>query len=232
MKLVKMGKIFVASLCLAAMAAGSAVPALAVSPAGYTSFAAIEQVNSVDPAKVQAIRDALERIDASRSENGSWTLQSTYQNYEIENKNSFIMPWLFTKNNNQDLYFAMLIMSQDEDGYFYWNKADILYGEYNNFNRTTSYEIKNVKRAYATEDKSYFEMASFVGDDTDVEAMGAILSNETAYIRFNGGNVNGSQRTGTFLIDNETRQGITDIITLYNLLKDATPEERSAALNG
>lgn len=56
MKLVKCGKIAVASLCMVATLAGAAMPALAISPAGYTSLAQIEECNdSTTPKEVEAL---------------------------------------------------------------------------------------------------------------------------------------------------------------------------------
>lgn len=52
MKLVKCGKIVVASLCMMATLAGAAMPALAISPAGCTSLAQIEEMNDDEEAQV------------------------------------------------------------------------------------------------------------------------------------------------------------------------------------
>ncbi len=55
MKLVKCGKIAVASLCMVAILAGAAMPALAISPAGCTSLAQLEKENEVTtPEQVEA----------------------------------------------------------------------------------------------------------------------------------------------------------------------------------
>lgn len=62
-----------------------------------------------------------------------------------------------------------------------------------------------------------------------MDCLSRILSADTAYLRFNGAKVNGTQRTQTTIIDSESRQGMTDIINLYNLLQSATVEERVTA---
>lgn len=233
MKIVKNGQRLAAAVCLAAVVAGGTMPALAASPAGYTSLAQIEETNDVDPAKVQAIKDAMANIKVSYdSDDGSWDCESVYTAYEIENKTDFIMPWFFLKNNCNDLYLAMTIVSMDPDGCYYWNKVDILTGDYQKSDYTVSYQTKNVSRTYATEDKCYSEIASFLTDSSEIDTMTKILSYDTVYIRFNGQKVDGVTRNCTSLMTNENRQGITDIINLYNLMKSATPEERAAALNG
>jgi hypothetical protein len=74
------------------------------------------------------------------------------------------------------------------------------------------------------------EVAQAVLNDEDMDCLSRILSADTAYLRFNGAKVNGTQRTQTTIIDSESRQGMTDIINLYNLLQSATAEERQKAL--
>ena len=55
MKLVKIGKTMIASLCIAATLAGAALPTMALSPAGYTSLAQLEEENeATTPEQVEA----------------------------------------------------------------------------------------------------------------------------------------------------------------------------------
>lgn len=233
MKLVKIGKTMVAGLCIAATLAGAALPTMALSPAGYTSLAQIEEMNDADPAKVQAIKDALANITVTYDEdNATWDFNSNYEDFEIDNRNNFVMPWLFVKNDYADLYLGIMVMSQDSTGYYYWTKADILANDITNPEYTLSYESKNVSRTYATEDQNYVEILSFIGNDDDIECFKKILSYERAYLRVNGNYVNNTRRSRTVLMNQENRQAIADIVNLYDLLKDATPEERAAALNG
>lgn len=233
MKIVKNGQRLAAAVCLAAVVSGGALPALAVNPAGYTAISQIEETNDVDPAKVQAIKDAMSNIKASYdSDDGSWDCESVYADYEIENQKDYIMPWFFLKNNCNDIYLAMTIVSMDTEGFYYWNKVDIMTGSYEKSDYTVSYEVKNVSRTYATEDKCYSEISAFLTDSSEIDTLTKILSYDTVYIKFNGQKVNGVTRSCSSLMTNENRQGITDIINLYNLMKSATPEERAAALNG
>lgn len=233
MNLVKCGKIAVAGLCIASMMAGAAVPALAVSPAGYTSLSQLEESNDANPDTVQAIKNALANIDVTYAdETDTISMHSTYETSEVDKKHNIVIPYIFTKNHAQDVYLGLLAVSQDDEGYYYWNKFDILTGDINKSDFTVSYESKNVRRVYATEDKSYAEILSFVTTAEDAENFAKILSYDTVYVRFNGQVVNGTKRSCTALMTDENRQGITDIINLYNLLKSATPEEREAALRG
>ena len=232
MKLGKNVKIAVSGLCIAATLAGAALPTFAVSPAGYTSLSQIEEMNDADPAKVQAIKDALANIAITRNEeNTAISFSSKYENSEIAKYKNIAMPWVYLTNDYNDLHFAFTIVSQDSEAPYYWTKADILADNIDDPQYTVSYESSNVSRSY-TRDKIYLEMLSATGNDEDAEVFRKILSYERAYIRFNGNRVNGRTRSRTVLMTQENRQAIADIINLYDLLNSATPEERSAALNG
>lgn len=237
MKIAEKCKVAVVGLSIAAVLASCPV-ALAVSPAdqmvspaGYTSLTQIEEENDADPAKVQAIKDAMANIKKNCDEKGSWDFQSNYEDFEIDNRRCFVMPWLYLSSDYTDVHFSLMFMSQDDEGFFYWTKTDLLTEDYDNPKYTASYEFGSVSRTYATEDKNYVEIAAFTGDESDIEVLTKILSAKYAWIRFNGNTVNGRTRSTAMIVDQETRQGITDIINLYRLLKDATPEERAAAIN-
>lgn len=233
MKLGKNVKIAVSGLCIAATLAGAALPTLAVSPAGYTSLSQIEEMNDADPAKVQAIKDALANVKSSYdSESGSWELSSIYEDGEIESGRCYMMPWLNVDNGYNDISFGLLIMSQDNEGFYYWTKVDVLTDSIEKSNFTLSYESKNVNRTYSEEDKNYCEILAFIGNNSTIDNLREALSHDRIYIRYNGNQVNNKRRSYTTLMDQENRQGISDIIALYDLLNSATPEERSAALNG
>lgn len=233
MKLVKIGKTMVAGLCIAATLAGAALPTMALSPAGYTSLAQIEEMNNADPAKVQAIKDALANVKIVHdSQNDSWELSSNYEDYEIDSRFNYVMPWLDVSNGYNNVSFGLLLMSQDNEGFYYWTKADILTDSIESSEFILSYESSKVSRTYSQEDKNYSEVLAFMGNDDTINNLRELLSHETIYMRFNGNQVNNHRRTVTSLMNQENKQGITDIINLYDLLNSATPEERAAALNG
>lgn len=233
MKLVKMGKTMIAGLCIAATLAGAAVPAMAVSPAGYTSLAQLEEMNDADPTKVQAIKDALANVKIVHdADTDSWELSSNYEDYEIDNRRNYVMPWLNVSNGYNDVSFGLLLMSQDDEGFYYWTKVDVLTDSIDSSEYTLSYESSKVSRTYSQEDKNYSEVLAFIGTDDTINNLRELLSHKTIYMRFNGNQVNNRRRTVTSLMNQENRQGISDIINLYDLLMSATPEERAAALNG
>ena len=226
MKIAEKCKAIVAGAIVASLMAGTALPALAASPAGDVSFAVLAQQNDVNADKVQAIKDALANIDVSY-EDGVWLFESTYEDYELGNNRSYLMPYAYLYGDA--VRFGMSFTSQDTEGYFYWNDVDVLIGEYNNYTSQTNYNFKKVSRRYYFDDQIFLEEVSFGGNDEDMDCLSRILSADTAYLRFNGAKVNGTQRTQTTIIDSESRQGMTDIINLYNLLQSATVEERVAA---
>ena len=226
MKIAEKCKVIVASSLVAALMAGTALPALAASPAGDVPFAVLAQQNDVNADKVQAIKDALANIDVSY-EDGIWLFESTYEDYELGNNRSYLMPYAYLYGDA--VRFGMTFTSQDTEGYFYWNNVDVLIGEYNNYTSQTNYNFKKVSRRYYSDDQIFLEEVSFGGNDEDMDCLSRILNADTAYLRFNGAKVNGRQRIQTTIIDNESRQGMTDIINLYNLLQSATVEERLAA---
>lgn len=227
MKIAEKCKVIVAGSLVAALMAGTALPALAASPAGDVPFAVLAQQNDVNADKVQAIKDALANIDVSY-EDGVWLFESTYEDYELGNNRSYLMPYAYLYGDAVRL--GMSFTSQDTEGYFYWNDVDVLIGEYNNYTSQTNYKFKKVSREYYPDDRIFYEEVSFGGNDEDMDCLSRILSADTAYLRFNGTKVNGTQRTQTTIIDSESRQGMTDIINLYNLLQSATAEERQKAL--
>ena len=76
MKLVKCGKIAIASLCILSMAAGAALPALAVNPAGQPPLTQLEECNAADE-QLAAIRAAAEKVKVSFDEvERSWDFDS------------------------------------------------------------------------------------------------------------------------------------------------------------
>ena len=70
MKIAEKCKVIVAGAIVAALMAGTALPALATSPAGDVPFAVLAQQNDVSADKVQAIKDALASIDVSYEDGG------------------------------------------------------------------------------------------------------------------------------------------------------------------
>ena len=110
MKIAEKCKVIVAGAIVAALMAGTALPALAASPAGDVPFAVLAQKNDVNADKVQAIKDALANIDVSY-EDGIWLFESAYEDYETGNNKSYMMPYVYS--NGETVRFGMSFTSQD-----------------------------------------------------------------------------------------------------------------------
>ena len=96
MKLVKIGKTMVASLCIAATLAGAALPTMALSPAGYTSLAQIEEMNDDEEAQVQALKAAIAKVNVKYDEvEQSWQFDSPIYDKAEKNKSCCLAPWIF-----------------------------------------------------------------------------------------------------------------------------------------
>ena len=106
MKLVKCGKIVVAGLCMMATLAGAAMPALAISPAGCTSLAQIEEMNDDEGAQVQALKAAIAKVNVKYDEvQRSWQFDSPIYDKAEKNKSCCLAPWIFIFDGCKDVYF-------------------------------------------------------------------------------------------------------------------------------
>lgn len=106
MKLVKCGKIVVASLCMMATLAGAAMPALAISPAGCTSLAQIEEMNDDEEAQVQALKAAIAKVNVKYDEVlRSWQFDSPIYDKAEKNKTCCLSPWIYIFDGCKDVYF-------------------------------------------------------------------------------------------------------------------------------
>ena len=106
MKLVKCGKIVVASLCMMATLAGAAMPALAISPAGCTSLAQIEEMNDDEEAQVQALKAAIAKVNVKYDEvQRSWQFDSPIYDKAEKNKTCCLSPWIYIFDGCKDVYF-------------------------------------------------------------------------------------------------------------------------------
>ena len=106
MKLVKCGKIVVASLCMMATLAGAAMPALAISPAGCTSLAQIEEMNDDEEAQVQALKAAIAKVNVKYDEvQQSWEFDSPIYDKAEKNKTCCLSPWIYIFDGCSEVYF-------------------------------------------------------------------------------------------------------------------------------
>lgn len=106
MKLVKCGKIVVASLCMMATLTGAAMPALAISPAGCTSLAQIEEMNDDEEAQVQALKAAIAKVNVKYDEvQQSWEFDSPIYDKAEKNKTCCLSPWIYIFDGCSEVYF-------------------------------------------------------------------------------------------------------------------------------
>ena len=76
MKISEKCKVIAAGTIVAALMAGTALPALAISPAGCTSLAQIEEMNDDEEAQVQALKAAIAKVNVRYCGAGSLTARS------------------------------------------------------------------------------------------------------------------------------------------------------------
>ena len=107
MKLVKCGKIAIVSLCILSMAAGAALPALAVNPAGQPSLTQLEECNTADE-QVAAIKAAAEKVKVSFDEvERSWDFDSPLREKADKKVICSTLPWMFILDGTDDVFFEL-----------------------------------------------------------------------------------------------------------------------------
>lgn len=222
MKLVKCGKIAIASLCILSMAAGAAMPALAVSPAGQSSLTQLEECNAADE-QVAAIRAAAEKVKVSFDEvDRIWDFNSPFQEKAGKKAVCNTSPWMFIIDRESDVYFNI------DFTYFGSQPMDLDTVVIRAGDTKYSFECDPdyTDSAYIKDTKSYMATSSFDLDDEMVGWLRDMLAQEKVIVRFADGG-----KTFDYTWTAEDRQAVTDMINLYDLLKAATPEVRAQALN-
>ena len=87
MKISEKCKVIAAGTIVAALMAGTALPALAISPAGCTSLAQIEEMNDDEEAQVQALKAAIAKVNVKYDEvQRSWQFDSPIYDKAEKNK--------------------------------------------------------------------------------------------------------------------------------------------------
>lgn len=271
MKLVKKPKKLAAALCIVAVLAGGAMPALAVSPAGYTSLAQIEELNAADPQQVEALinqigtvtRDSRSAIvaaldaynqldDASKAEVSNFAVLAEAQqilgikdalakctveydavedDWMVKTPHYENIDKRLTCGIGPELYIAddgEYIAFDESFTYFGTEKLDIdtivLRGGDYKYTYTCDYD--NSGYGFDKKLNRWFAGAFFIMESDEIDWLRNLLGAQTVIMRFNGVDYNHYDYTWT----PQDRQAITDIISLYDLLKAATPEVRAKAL--
>ena len=224
MKLVKCGKIVVASLCMMATLAG-AMPALAISPAGCTSLAQIEEMNDDEEAQVQALKAAIAKVNVKYDEvQRSWHFDSPIYDKAEKNKTCCLAPWIFIFDGCKDVYF-------DED--FSYNGSSCIdlntvYVRAGDNLYTYECDSDYTDYAYDTDKKVWWALSNFEMEPSEIDWLREMLSAKTIITRYSG--ASGAQYDYTWTADD--RQAVTDMVNLYDLLVAASPEVRARALRG
>ncbi len=111
MKISEKCKVIAAGTIVAALMAGTALPALAISPAGCTSLAQIEEMNDDEEAQVQALKAAIAKVNVKYDEVlRSWQFNSPIYDKAEKNKTCCLSPWIYIFDGCKDVYL-------DEDSY-------------------------------------------------------------------------------------------------------------------
>lgn len=225
MKLVKCGKIVVASLCMMATLAGAAMPALAISPAGCTSLAQIEEMNDDEEDQVQALKAAIAKVNVKYDEvQRSWQFDSPIYDKAEKNKSCCLAPWIFIFDGCKDVYF-------DED--FSYNGSSCIdlntvYVRAGDNLYTYECDPDYTDYAYDTDKKVWWALSNFEMEPSEIDWLREMLSAKTIITRYSG--ASGAQYDYTWTADD--RQAVTDMVNLYDLLVAASPEVRARALRG
>lgn len=225
MKLVKCGKIVVASLCMMATLAGAVMPALAISPAGCTSLAQIEEMNDDEETQVQALKAAIAKVNVKYDEvQQSWEFDSPIYDKAEKNKTCCLSPWIYIFDGCKDVYF-------DED--FSYNGSSCIdlntvYVRAGDNLYTYECDPDYTDYAYDTDKKVWWALSNFEMEPSEIDWLREMLSAKTIITRYFG--ASGAQYDYTWTADD--RQAVTDMVNLYDLLVAASPEVRARALRG
>lgn len=224
MKLVKCGKIVVASLCMMATLTGAAMPALAISPAGCTSLAQIEEMNDDDEAQVQALKAAIAKVNVKYDEvQQSWEFDSPIYDKAEKNKTCCLSPWIYIFDGCKDVYF-------DEDFSYNGNSEiplDTLYIRAGDYLYTYECDPDYTDYAYDTDKEVWWALSNFEMEPSEIDWLRNVLGEKKIITRYYGA---GAQYDYTWTADD--RQAVTDMVNLYDLLVAASPEVRARALRG
>ena len=224
MKLVKCGKIVVASLCMMATLAGAAMPALAISPAECTSLAQIEEMNDDEEAQVQALKAAIAKVNVKYDEvQQSWEFDSPIYDKAEKNKTCCLSPWIYIFDGRSEVYF-------DEDFSYNGNSEiplDTLYIRAGDYLYTYECDPDYTDYAYDTDKKVWWALSNFEMEPSEIDWLRNVLGEKKIITRYYGA---GAQYDYTWTADD--RQAVTDMVNLYDLLVAASPEVRARALRG
>ena len=223
MKISEKCKVIAAGTIVAALMAGTALPALAISPAGCTSLAQIEEMNDDEEAQVQALKAAIAKVNVKYDEVlRSWQFNSPIYDKAEKNKTCCLSPWIYIFDGCKDVYF-------DED--FSYNGSSCIdlntvYVRAGDNLYTYECDPDYTDYAYDTDQKVWWAFSNFEMEPSEIDWLREMLSAKTIITRYSG--ASGAQYDYTWTADD--RQAVTDMVNLYDLLVAASPEVREKVL--
>jgi len=204
--------------------AGAAMPALAISPAGCTSLAQIEEMNDDEEAQVQALKAAIAKVNVKYDEvQRSWEFDSPIYDKAEKNKTCCLSPWIYIFDGCKDVYF-------DEDFSYNGNSEiplDTLYIRAGDYLYTYECDPDYTDYAYDTDKEVWWALSNFEMEPSEIDWLRNVLGEKKIITRYYGA---GAQYDYTWTADD--RQAVTDMVNLYDLLVAASPEVRARALRG
>ena len=204
--------------------AGAAMPALAISPAGCTSLAQIEEMNDDEEAQVQALKAAIAKVNVKYDEvQRSWEFDSPIYDKAEKNKTCCLSPWIYIFDGCKDVFF-------DEDFSYNGNSEiplDTLYIRAGDYLYTYECDPDYTDYAYDTDKEVWWALSNFEMEPSEIDWLRNVLGEKKIITRYYGA---GAQYDYTWTADD--RQAVTDMVNLYDLLVAASPEVRARALRG
>ena len=224
MKILEKCKVIAAGTIVAALMAGTALPALAISPAGCTSLAQIEEMNDDEEAQVQALKAAIAKVNVKYDEvQQSWQFDSPIYDKAEKNKTCCLSPWIYIFDGCSEVYF-------DEDFSYNGNSEiplDTLYIRAGDYLYTYECDPDYTDYAYDTDKEVWWALSNFEMEPSEIDWLRNVLGEKKIITRYYGA---GAQYDYTWTADD--RQAVTDMVNLYDLLVAASPEVRARALRG
>ena len=173
MKISEKCKVIAAGTIVAALMAGTALPALAISPAGCTSLAQIEEMNDDEEAQVQALKAAIAKVNVKYDEVlRSWQFNSPIYDKAEKNKTCCLSPWIYIFDGCKDVYF-------DED--FSYNGSSCIdlntvYVRAGDNLYTYECDPDYTDYAYDTDQKVWWAFSNFEMEPSEIDWLREMLS--------------------------------------------------------
>ena len=222
MKLVKMGKVFVESLCLAAMAAGAAVPVFAVSE--QSSLPAAEQTSEEQEAA--ELKAKLKKLRKNYDDVENITFYNCAHAPYVRNKAvyTYVLPYFYVVDG--EVSQLKIVYDYCGRNWLFWNTA--IYsvdGENLKVEFDDSELIRGTSSALEDGSALVYEYTDTVATEKEIEFLQKIAESDKAVIRLKG-----RDRQHDLSVPKYRKKDIAEILDVYNSLISASPEVRAKAL--